>query len=332
MKKMFIPIILTVLLGISVVSAVTPVEKKANLPAHQRESIMSMPYFLLKINFCLGFLDSSGNAHCASETVGVCNTCSTTYSFSSCTTTCQNAWLPDTDTTTSDTVWHGFVLMFWMKDSSNSYEVSDTHYVNTPGWNVVIPCERCTVCASCSTIAGVHVWFNNFANVKKRDGTVFTVDSGDSMFVKVYVVDTMFESYTTYQDSGVYYLDSVLTPTSSMVEWKVVLIDTSVLKTTEPYFVIPEKPYLGQNTPNPFNTSTSIEYSVPGECRVRLLVTDIVGRRVKILADGFRERGRYKVVWDGTDDAGKPVPSGVYFYKFIVNGQLLDKKKMTFIK
>jgi len=240
--------------------------------------------------------------------------------------------MPDTDTTTSDTVWHGFVLMFWMKDSSNSYAVSDTHYVNTPGWTYVIPCVQCTVCASCSTIAGVHVWVNNFMNVKDTAGNPITVASGDSMFVKVYVVDTMFESYTTYQDSGVYYLDSVLTPTSSNVEWKVVLIDTSVLKTTEPYFVIPERPYLGQNTPNPFNTSTSIEYSVPGECRVRLLVTDIVGRRVKILADGFRERGRYKVVWDGTDDAGKPVSSGVYFYKFIVNGQLLDKKKMTFIK
>jgi hypothetical protein len=88
---------------------------------------------------------------------------------------------------------------------------------------------------------------------------------------------------------------------------------------------------LSQNTPNPFNPTTAIRFSVASDTHVRLLVYDLAGRRVRTLVDGNKRADVYKVVWDGTNDAGQSVATGVYFYR-ITAGKFVQTKKMLLLK
>jgi len=95
---------------------------------------------------------------------------------------------------------------------------------------------------------------------------------------------------------------------------------------------VPEVPTLVGNTPNPFNAATDIEFILPQSDHVKLEVTDVLGKRVKLLCDKDMPEGHHKIRWDGTDDKGNEVPSGVYFYKLTVGKNFVDKRKMTLIK
>lgn len=78
---------------------------------------------------------------------------------------------------------------------------------------------------------------------------------------------------------------------------------------------------LFQNRPNPMANSTRIEYDLPTAGRVRLRVFDVRGRRVRTLVDGPVQAGRHAAQWNGRDDDGAAVASGVYFYELDVEGQ-----------
>jgi hypothetical protein len=88
---------------------------------------------------------------------------------------------------------------------------------------------------------------------------------------------------------------------------------------------------LAQNQPNPFGPATRIEYSVPERTVVDLAVYNVRGQRVRTLANGPRETGRYQVAWDGRDASGRRVAAGVYFYRLDADfGSLTNK--MTILK
>ena len=65
--------------------------------------------------------------------------------------------------------------------------------------------------------------------------------------------------------------------------------------------------------PNPFTSSTMVQLTVPTASHVRLAILDAAGRRVRTLRDQDLSAGRYAVAWDGRDDSGAPLPSGIYF-------------------
>jgi hypothetical protein len=92
---------------------------------------------------------------------------------------------------------------------------------------------------------------------------------------------------------------------------------------------------LGQNFPNPFNPTTQIEYWVPDgagrAAAVSLEVYDIHGARVRTLVAASQPAGRYRVEWDGRNNAGTTVGSGVYFYR-LVTAQFSATKKMLLLK
>lgn len=69
---------------------------------------------------------------------------------------------------------------------------------------------------------------------------------------------------------------------------------------------------LHQNTPNPFNPRTVIHYEVPRAVRVSLAIYDLSGRRVRSLVDDFVPQGQREATWDGLDEAGRAMASGVY--------------------
>ncbi len=78
---------------------------------------------------------------------------------------------------------------------------------------------------------------------------------------------------------------------------------------------LPDGCALFQNYPNPFNAATLIPYTVSAACRVTLSVYDHLGRKVVALVSGLREPGYYQESWQGTDDAGRQVGSGLYFIR-----------------
>lgn len=83
---------------------------------------------------------------------------------------------------------------------------------------------------------------------------------------------------------------------------------------------------LYQNYPNPFNPSTSISFYMPGPDRVRLEIFDVQGRRIRTLADRQMEGGRHTLHWNGSNDAGRQVASGIYVYRLVSGKRSLTRK------
>jgi len=88
---------------------------------------------------------------------------------------------------------------------------------------------------------------------------------------------------------------------------------------------------LNQNFPNPFNPTTTIEYSIPESGNVDLVIYNMAGQKVRTLINNTQNAAFYKVVWDGRNDSGEAVASGLYFYK-LVSGNFSKIEKMTLIK
>ena len=88
---------------------------------------------------------------------------------------------------------------------------------------------------------------------------------------------------------------------------------------------------LGANRPNPFNPVTTISYRLPQRADTRLEVYDVTGRLVTTLVDGVEEAGVHAVSWQGTDDSGRKVASGVYFYR-LTSGDQQAARKMVMMQ
>jgi hypothetical protein len=93
----------------------------------------------------------------------------------------------------------------------------------------------------------------------------------------------------------------------------------------------PSKFALFQNHPNPFNQATKIEFTLAKQGFVNLTVYDLLGRRVGTLASEHLPSGYKFVLWDGKNDRGEDVASGVYFYKLRV-GDFSETKRLVLLK
>lgn len=85
---------------------------------------------------------------------------------------------------------------------------------------------------------------------------------------------------------------------------------------------------LDQNLPNPFNPKTDIRFALPAAGAVSLRVFDVEGRQVRVLAEGPYATGEHTVTWDGKNDAGQTVPSGVYFYRLAGDTESRTRKML----
>jgi hypothetical protein len=94
---------------------------------------------------------------------------------------------------------------------------------------------------------------------------------------------------------------------------------------------LPEYFALNQNIPNPFNPSTQIMYAVPEAGNVTLEVYNILGQQIVTLVDGEHQPGFYSVEWNGRDEKGQSVASGIYLYR-LKAGDFVESKKMMLIK
>ena len=91
---------------------------------------------------------------------------------------------------------------------------------------------------------------------------------------------------------------------------------------------VPPKFYLSQNYSNPFNPLTKIDYDLPFDTKVSILIFDVLGKDVKKLVNEFHTAGYYSVVFDAT-----ALSSGVYYYRIMTEGgEFIMTKKMVVLK
>ena len=96
-------------------------------------------------------------------------------------------------------------------------------------------------------------------------------------------------------------------------------------------YTIPAIYGLSQNYPNPFNPKTTIQYSIPNDTYVELKIYSISGELVRVLVNSKQDAGKYNIIWNGKDDNGNDVSSGIYFYKICAD-KFTETKKMLLIK
>ena len=95
---------------------------------------------------------------------------------------------------------------------------------------------------------------------------------------------------------------------------------------------LPKVYALSQCFPNPFNPMTTISFDMPVAGKADLRIFDVRGRLVRKLTGGeVLPAGRKAVIWQGRDDSGRTVATGVYFYRLVV-GDFIATKRMTLIK
>ncbi|MCI0495863.1 T9SS type A sorting domain-containing protein [candidate division KSB1 bacterium] len=94
---------------------------------------------------------------------------------------------------------------------------------------------------------------------------------------------------------------------------------------------VPKNFELEQNYPNPFNPATTITFSVPQPEKVTLKVYNLMGEEMKTLLDGVVSVGSHSVIWDGTDNFGQKVTSGLYLYTLQIGNQQIAKR-MVLVK
>ncbi|NIM97600.1 MAG: T9SS type A sorting domain-containing protein [candidate division Zixibacteria bacterium] len=94
---------------------------------------------------------------------------------------------------------------------------------------------------------------------------------------------------------------------------------------------LPKEFSLSQNYPNPFNPVCNISYALPTDCQVRLTVFNILGQKVRDLVDEHQSAGYKSIQWDGMDDRGRELTTGIYFYR-LQAGDFVQSKKMVLIK
>ncbi len=102
---------------------------------------------------------------------------------------------------------------------------------------------------------------------------------------------------------------------------------SEVVRSTTFELTLPPKPVtLYQNFPNPFNPSTTIKFFIPEKRRVTLDIFDVRGRKINTLIDEIKPADRYKKEWNGRNFRGKPVSSGVYYYRLTAGKKVITKK------
>ncbi len=95
---------------------------------------------------------------------------------------------------------------------------------------------------------------------------------------------------------------------------------------------LPRKYALKQNYPNPFNPTTYITFTLPTAQTARIDIYSALGQKIASLGNRFYAAGTHRVMWDGCDFRGRPLPSGVYFYRLVANGQVKATQKMVLMR
>jgi len=107
-------------------------------------------------------------------------------------------------------------------------------------------------------------------------------------------------------------------------------LESSDITTNQPkYAILSFKLY--QNYPNPFNPETTIKYDLLEDSEVILTIYNLMGKKIRTLVNEAKRAGYHNAVWDGTDDLGQPVASGIYVYQLKAD-RFSDVRSMVMLK
>jgi len=125
--------------------------------------------------------------------------------------------------------------------------------------------------------------------------------------------------------------DSSLIDIKAAAYWAQFMYDNISTDVHDGDGALPKQFTLSQNYPNPFNPSTAIEYSLPVRCHVELTIYNVLGQKVRTLVDEIQRACCQTVAWDGKNDHGKELASGIYLYR-IKAGEFTQSRKMLLLK
>jgi len=140
-------------------------------------------------------------------------------------------------------------------------------------------------------------------------------------------LDEIKEKYA-FDEEGISFVENAIDEAEEMIRTGELLakelIDGSEMISDDTFTLL-------QNYPNPGNPTTSIIFSLAEPRRVELKVFNILGQEVRSLVNDYRETGAYSVIWDGKNNQGREVPSGIYLY-WLQAGEHVFTKKLTLLK
>ncbi|MFQ6032380.1 MAG: FlgD immunoglobulin-like domain containing protein, partial [Candidatus Zixiibacteriota bacterium] len=156
--------------------------------------------------------------------------------------------------------------------------------------------------------------------------------------LKIGIIDLIGEHLIPAGDGALVSLSIAGSATSSLELKKAILVDekatpfeVAILPKEETSATRPKEFALMQNYPNPFNPETEISYTLPHDSHVKLVIYNVKGQKVKTLVEEYQAAGHKTVRWDGTDDNGNKLASGIYFYR-LQAGDFVQSKKMVLMK
>ena len=190
--------------------------------------------------------------------------------------------------------------------------------------------------------AYLQFWMGSFL----RDNDIGTVEisSNATNWQPIYsitginVIDTVIVDVTDYLDSDLYLRFHIVTDASGVSSgWYIddihLLVDTSIVLTSNNEVGLPLDFSLSQNYPNPFNPTTAIQFSLPEEHIVTIEVFDMLGRLISTIYKRKTQPGEHIVHWDATDNQHNPVSTGVYFYRIqSATANYSQTRKMLYLK
>ena len=128
-------------------------------------------------------------------------------------------------------------------------------------------------------------------------------------------------SYGRYPDGSDTW--QFMNPTPGMANTQELSLDNNI--------TMPDQFKIHQNYPNPFNPATTLHYDLPENSLVNITIYDMLGKQVRTLINKNQDAGYKSVIWDATNDYGKPVSAGIYLYQ-INAGEYISTKKIVLLK
>ncbi len=191
------------------------------------------------------------------------------------------------------------------------------------------PLSGCEVVAYESSSYLQYVWISAKGNTTITDGSyqITGLRTGDYYVVAMTECDMMwYHNQTTPEQADLVHV--TMPNDTSGIDFN---LPSAVEDETDQTSQRPTEFELSQNYPNPFNPGTEIEYTLQKPAYVTLQIYNLLGQKVKTLVNEYQPFGSHHIVWDGKNEQGKKVTSGVYFYRLKVN-ELSETKRMVLLK
>ena len=189
-----------------------------------------------------------------------------------------------------------------------------------------------------SYIKGIRDWLKNLAedrtlpmDVKVHEELWHGIQSIDHDIETDFNDSGKFVWFFGEAPTGVYEIMFYVEDVCGVMDSVKVTFDIVTGIGTKDGLALPETYYLGQNYPNPFNPYTIIEFGLPERSAVDLAVYNLLGQKIKTLINESLPANNYVFEWDGTNDNGVKVASGVYLYK-LISDNYTETKKMIMLK